>query len=185
MEVQYAAGVNEQRLQVHMGDAVVCRKIGKEKSIDRYHCVANYQIRAPHELFCTHVVHYTEYAFAKLIGLLATDDPFKFKAESYCYSTDSSCLNLSWWSPLPPPNWEAVVQNNLLPYPPAESGNSAAFRGESLCGPVGFIVSWKGILQQYAISRRKRYPEDVEFRIVGTFRYSAEIMYVVLVCIRG
>ncbi|KAJ6644368.1 hypothetical protein Bhyg_09337, partial [Pseudolycoriella hygida] len=56
--------------------------------------------------------------------------------------------------------------------------------GASLCGPIGIIVEYDDILHEYANSRRSNV-SNVELRILGTFLYKSEIMYAILVCIRG
>lgn len=171
-------GVECQTLNVHCGDNVVYRQ-----SIDRRDCVGdeNYVIDLPHELRCTHLVHFTENQYAELIGLETYN--FCFKPRS-CPISSNQNFNLTWWSPLPPENWETLLNDGLLPHVYPDLGNSTAFGGQSLCGPVGFAIKWKNILNHYAASRGSSL-QDVECRILGTFKYRSEIMYAVLVCING
>lgn len=173
-------GVSCQALGVHSG-YVVANPI----AIDQRDCVIFNETCRPHEFTCTHLVHYTENQFAASIGLLGTDEPFCFKPKE-CSITRSKSFNLTWWSPFPPADWNDVVHENLpfLFDEFGEIGNSPAFNGPSLCGPLGFVTEWKDILGQYAISRQANV-DDIELRVLGTFLYTKEIMYAVLVCIKG
>lgn len=171
-------GVRSQALKVHSGDSVAfCRK-----SIDRSDC------NLPHEFRCDELVHFTENKYAKSIGSSETDEAFCFEARQ-CWITSAQSFNLTWWSAFPPFNWTEVVERNLSLDPMdfhdcGAIGESAAFGGPSLCGPLGFVTLWADILKQYAISRQSNV-NNIEFRVLGTFRYRKEIMYAVLVCMKG
>lgn len=160
------AGVSRQALRVHSTDY--------QRSSD---------CRMPHEFTCTELVHFTENEHAENIGLLGFDEPFCFKAKQ-CLMFD-----LIWWSSLPPANCYEVMEKNLeLPADEFHDcggfGESQVFSGPSLCGPLGFVTSWVDMLKQYAISRQSAL-HQIEYRVLGTFLYRKEIMYAVLVCIKG
>lgn len=116
------------------------------------------------------MVHFTDNEYAVSIGKLGTNEPFCFKANR-CWM-----FNLIWWSPRPPDNWKNDYS--------AAFGESPAFEGPSLCGPIGLVSSWEYILSQYARSRQSTL-QQIEFRVFGTFLYRKEIMFAVLVCIEG
>lgn len=174
-------GVNGQCLRAHSGQEVVAGIF----SIDRRDCVNANKICSPHEFTCTHLVHFTENNCAEGIGLLATSEPFCFIPKRWDI-TDTIAFNLSWWAPRPPDGWMDVIKNNLPNNDDdnRDVGNSSAFNGPSLCGPVGFVISWEDILSQYTLSRQRSL-DEIELRILGTFIYKREIMYAVLVCIKG
>lgn len=175
-------GVSLQILGVHSARSLVAQH---PIAIDRRDYGSLTPIEEPHHFCCTNLVHYTDNKLAEKIGLLGNDEPFCFKPKQWRITRVES-LKLSWWSPLPPDDWTDIVDDNLpnIWNEFEDTGNSPALNGPSICGPVGFVSPWKSILQQYAISRQ-RILNDLEFRTMGTFRYRAEIMYAVLVCMRG
>lgn len=136
----------------------------------------------PHQFICTKLVHFTENTFAEMIGLLDTDEPFCFKPYSWC-AIETNPLNLTWWSPIPPANWNKGRGTTIY--------DSSAVGGPSLCGPIGFVAPWKDILEEYARGRRETSNEGassevkIQLRNLGTYRYRKEIMYAVLVCMEG
>lgn len=170
-------------LKVHLGNEVITRR-NRRKLIDRYDCQDDNKELEPHKLSCSHLVHFTENEFAKEIGL-KKNSHLCFKASSW--EPVDKRFHLTWWSALPPERWEEVIQGNItnvsLLYK-NQLSTSAAFKGESGCGPVGFTVSWEKILNEYAMSR-KEIKSAVQLRIFGTFKYKSEIMYTILVCIEG
>lgn len=175
-------GVKRQAIGVHSGNAV---SFGGLQSIDRWDYSTTPR-EEPHYFDCSEVVHFTENKFAESIGALNDkQEPFRFRAKPWWIAPVTS-LKLSWWSPVPPHSWQEKLKLNVSNTLPGFDyiGNSAAFNGLSLCGPIGFVIKWEAILQQYAVSRQKCF-DDVEFRTFGTFRYRSEIMYAVLVCIKG
>lgn len=132
----------------------------------------------PREFACTKLVHFTENTVAASIGLSDTDEPFCFMPKLWC-ANETSPLNLSWWSPCPPDNWDRGSNPFLSP----------AVGGPPLCGPVGFVAPWKDLLKRYAEARRetasKVSSSAIEIRNLGTYLYIREIMFAVLVCIEG
>lgn len=172
-------GVQRQIIGEHSADAVAY-----PRSIDRRDYGTS-PCEEPHRFYCSKLVHFTENDFAAAIGSLNNDEPFRFKAKPWWISS-TTFLKLSWWSPIPHSSFIDEVNRNL-PNIWNESDdilNSSALNGNSFCGPIGFLIEWDDILEQYAASRRKTI-DDVELRILGTFRYKSEIMYAVLVCARG
>ncbi|KAE9550687.1 hypothetical protein FO519_006109 [Halicephalobus sp. NKZ332] len=174
----------------HDGDEVTHRR----QWVDRRDCQKDSTDDSPHEFLCTHLVHYTENEFAGDIGL---EDPdyFSFKISEWTSIANLRGLNVTWWSPLPPRRFDEIIERNtpnmLRKYKYMEDGklttvlgNSPAFRGDSICGPIGFSISWKDILNQYAENRGCD-RNEVQLRVLGTFRYRSEIMYAVLVCTKG
>lgn len=140
------------------------------------------RMELPHEFQCSHLVHYTENDFAANIGLSNTSE-FIFQPRRIQIDKP---YPLSWWSPLPPDDWKTEIECNL---PNVDTryfdiGNSPALKGDSLCGPIGIVVRWHDILSEYARSRGS-IVTDVELRVLGTFRYSKEIMFGILVCMKG
>lgn len=144
----------------------------------------------------THLVHYTENESAGTIG---DSDSFRFKPTAWNDSGDRE-IYLSWWSLIPPTNWIELLDIENHPNfhknwskKPEETckysehcGKSPIFNGESLYGPIGFAVSWKDILDQYAISRRKELTRaDLQLKYFGTIMYTREVMYAILVCVQG
>lgn len=131
---------------------------------------------------CAYVVHFTENDSAVEIGKL---ENFRFHVSDWKPENEQPICYVSWWTAVPPSNWEDIVVNKL----PEEIknkfekslGNSPAFNGESAFGPIGFVVSWKNILNEYARNRNLPFSK-VDLRIFGTFLYSAEIMYSIIVC---
>lgn len=176
-------GVSRQILRVHSGEAVTYHT-GQPIAMDRRDCSTDNRIELPHELTCTHLVHFTENDFAERIGLSSKNE-FVFQARQVNI-TPTDSFPVTWWSPLPPENWRAVIANNLpnVDMEKYDIGNSPAFNGNSLCGPVGIVVKWCDILDAYASSRQKPIT-DIEYRVPGTFLYKREIMYGILVCMRG
>ncbi|KAG4071727.1 hypothetical protein HA402_011881 [Bradysia odoriphaga] len=175
-------GVTRQAIGIHSGNAVSLRS---SRSVDRRD-YSSTPCEEPHYFDCTKVVHYTENASAALIATIDNEEePFCFKAKPWRITRTTS-LNLSWWSPHPHFSWKDQLDHSLpniwLNF--EDIGNSSALNGRSFCGPIGFAIEWEDILEQYAISRQTNI-DDIELRTLGTFRYRAEIMYAVLVCVRG
>lgn len=131
---------------------------------------------------CTNLVHYTENILAKSIGNDESGGKFTFKGFPWIVDKEINyeIKDLSWWGVSPPDDWLDLIKrdykNNI-----EVIGSSGAFNGPSLCGPIGFKISLKDILNEYAKSRKCE-RSDLEFRILGTFHYQREIMYGILVC---
>ncbi|KAG4072458.1 hypothetical protein HA402_004390 [Bradysia odoriphaga] len=170
------SGVSWQVSGEHRGNKV----LGPEgtMSVDNRDSRRRDQSENPHELTCKELVHFTENKFAAEIGGSYTVPSFSFKA----FPWGTNTLNLTWWSPLPPDNWKDSLKRNDF-YDFNCIGNSAALNGSSICGPIGFAVSWKDILEQYANGRRNE--AKIELRNLGTYLYKREIMFAVLVCMES
>lgn len=164
---------SHRKLRIHDGNSV---------TYPRRMYVDNNRSEMPHEFNCTELVHFTENEFARSIGELGTDQPFRFQAFPYDVDSNTKTLHLTWWAARRPDNWrEAIIdgaQNNKL------IGTSPAIDGKPLCGPIGFVVSWRDILEQYAVGRQKNL-NDVELRIFTTDLFIKEIMFSILVCLKG
>lgn len=170
-------GVTRQVIGVHSGNLVTNPQM---MSVDNRDSNPNDPTEMPHEFICTELVHFTENEFARSIGLLGTDQSFSFRPspwyDSWRARSENRPLQLTWWSPRPPDNWiDAVTVRDY------NIGSSPCINGESLCGPVGFVVKWKDILEQYAKGRQGEI-KDIEFRNLGTYLYRKEIMFAVMVC---
>lgn len=177
-------GVKLQVIGAHSGGLVSGQR---SISVDNRDCRPNNPLDTPHYFICKDLVHFTENEFADSIGSSGTDQPFSFRPFPFRTHSGTEGLKLSWWSPLPPDNWRDVV-NEDIPNVFKEFdgiGNSNAIDGDSLCGPVGFVTPWKDILEQYAISRQKSLDDIIELRNLGTYLYTKEIMFAVLVCMKG
>lgn len=169
----------EHVFKAHSGDAVLTTN-DKRKWIDNFDCLSKGNYKC-HYLTCESLIHLTKDHAVKLTH--------RDKADWFWFSPNQSVrfddFNLVWWDAYPPEDWKKTpnedVQHPRQTY--QESiGHSPPFDGESGCGPKGFIVSWRNILEAYAASRDQE-ADDVEIRIFGTFRYKTEIRYAVLVCI--
>lgn len=173
-------GVSKQAVGVHSRNEIR-PNCNARYSCDRMDQVRLNRVEDPHVLMCTRLVHFTENENAKEIGQLETlVRGFCFKAPNW-YGK----FNLNWWAAYRPDNWKTTVMDNLPNIDPNnEIGSSPSFNGKSLCGPVGFVISFSDILGCYASSRGKG-QEELELRILGTFLYKREIMYAILVCIKG
>lgn len=137
------------------------------------------------ELTITHLVHYTENESAGAIG---DSNSFLFKPTAWNDRGGREFRYLSWWSLIPPTNWSELLGIENHPNFQKNSynqhyGKSSIFNGKSLCGPIGFAVSWKDILDQYAINRGKD-RADVQLKCFGTIMYKREVMYAILVCVK-
>ncbi|XP_037024528.1 uncharacterized protein LOC119066275 [Bradysia coprophila] len=176
-------GVQRQVIGIHSTTAIAFTP-EQPIAVDRRDYPDEGRIDLPHELKCSHLVHFTDNDFAEIIGLSNTNH-FVFRPQQLPAMTSHS-FRLSWWSPLAPDNWRTVIENNLPNVDMAEFdiGNSPAFKGDSMCGPIGIVVKWRDIRTEYARSRGG-IVTDVEFRILGTFLYTKEIMFGVLVCMKG
>uniref|UniRef100_A0AC34Q0W2 Uncharacterized protein n=1 Tax=Panagrolaimus sp. JU765 TaxID=591449 RepID=A0AC34Q0W2_9BILA len=144
------------------------------------------QVMLSHDLICDKLVHFTENAAANEIGQMDEDGNFCFHAKSWkpLAKHDFAIRNFSWWAPVPPQNWEEIVRSNIpdkLEQYENILANSPAFKGDSRCGPIGFMVPWDNILKEYARSRGCPVAE-LELRIFGTCHFSAEIMFTIIVC---
>ncbi len=186
------SGIAKQVLRVHDGNSVAVyirngNYIDMPMAVDRRDCAIHVSIpplEMPHTFTCTHLVHYTENEFAEKIGF-GNEDTFNFRASPWKITPNES-FELTWWSPLPPNNWKEVIDESLPNIWNVfnDMGNSSPFNGKTICGPFGFVISWSDILDQYAVNRGKN-RHDVELRILGTFLYTKEIMYAILVCVKG
>jgi len=174
--MNYAPGVTRQVVGVHSGNLVTHPD---RMAVDNHDLQRNNQSQMPHEFECTNLVHFTENDFAESIGV-DTDQFFSFRAFPWRESSETDWLQLIWFSPLPPRNWRSAVNVDMN----WSIGNSPAIEEKSLCGPVGFVINWTDVLKQYAFGRQ-RIVEDIELRNVGTFLYRKEIMFSVLVCMKG
>lgn len=139
------------------------------------------------ELPITHLVHFTTNDFARSIGL---NDPnfFCFKPKNWDGAKNNNFEYLSWWSPNPPENWGDHIKNheNYKNYKFGDKDyfcTSPALNGAIRYGPIGIVVSWKNILNQYAASRQKSCA-DIRLKCFGTFKWQREIMFTILVCIK-
>uniref|UniRef100_A0AC34Q0N2 Uncharacterized protein n=1 Tax=Panagrolaimus sp. JU765 TaxID=591449 RepID=A0AC34Q0N2_9BILA len=153
--------------------------------VERYHGRDKERpVMLPHDLTCDKVVHFTDYAHE--IGQVDEEGNFCFHANPWqpLAKHEFTMRNFTWWSPVPPKNWEEIVKNNIpdkLEQYEAILGNSSAFKGDSPYGPYGFMVPWDSILKEYARSRGCTVAE-LEFRVFGTCYFSAEIMFTIIVC---
>lgn len=187
MEQPLQPGVYKQAIGVHsIEKAARFTRI----SVDQLDCVKGNGKLEPHVFTCTELVHFTENSLAEMIGNVMTDqtsdEPFTFiPGEPFLVSKNAK-FNLIWWSACPPTNWYNTVKSNLpnLLDNFGDLGNSEPFNGKGKCGPVGFTLPFKDILEQYVRSRGTDL-DKLQLKVFGTFRYSAEVMFAILVCVEG
>uniref|UniRef100_A0A914QFT5 Uncharacterized protein n=1 Tax=Panagrolaimus davidi TaxID=227884 RepID=A0A914QFT5_9BILA len=153
--------------------------------IERFHWFGEPE-KLPHEITCSHLIHYTENDFAQNIGF-NNSDFFCFKTQKWDPFNKDNDHYFVWWAALVPDGWDKGINREnpeLQKFFKKRFCNSPAFKGESLCGPIGFIVPWKNILEEYAKSREKKFSQ-IQLKTFGTFFYSREIMYAIIVCIEN